>query len=69
MVKNYDDLYFGIVDEVVEELNQYKFESREKLRKKVEEMKDEFIMNADCVFDEIEDNYADEKGIEWEDDG
>ena len=63
-----DEIYLAIVDDIVKELDKYKYNSREELREEIESIKDDFLLNIESAFDEIEDNYADEKNINWEDD-
>lgn len=61
-----DDLYLAIIDEIDKELNKYYFKSREELRERINILKDEYIEKVENVFTEIEDDYADVKGLEWD---
>lgn len=61
-----DDLYLAIIDEIDKELNRYYFKSREALRERINILKDEYVEKVENVFTEIEDDYADTKGLEWE---
>ena len=61
-----DELYLAIVDNIYEQLNKFHFESREELREKINILTDEYIEKVENVFAEIEDNYANVNGIEWE---
>ena len=61
-----DELYLAIIDEIDKELNKYYFKSREELRERINILKDEYIEKVENVFAEIEDDYADAKGLEWE---
>ena len=63
-----DEIYFGIVDSMYTILNKFNFKNREELREKIDYIKSDFIMNAESAFDEIEEDYASEKGLEWFDD-
>ena len=54
-----DELYLVLEDKVYEELNKYHFESREELHEKI-------VGIIESIFTEIEENYANVNGIEWE---
>ena len=62
-----NDVYLAIVDEIFEELNQYKFSSREELREKIVDIQCEYCSRLEQVIDNIEEDYAEEKDLKWRD--
>lgn len=63
-----DEIYQAILDDVCKELDRYTFSSREELHEEVLSMCDDYTMDVENVFSDIEEEYADEKGLEWEED-
>ena len=60
-----NDLYLQYADEICEQLNQKKFETKDEAWKYFNDIKDEYMSNLETALDEIFDDYCDENNLEW----
>jgi hypothetical protein len=60
-----DDVYLAIVDDVWKEIEARKPITRDGVREIIDELSYMYTSKIESAFQEIEDNYCEEKGLEW----
>lgn len=63
-----DEIYLEIVDEIFEKINKFNLKTKDEAFEKIENIKDEYISNIETAFDEIFEDYCEEKNLHWEED-
>lgn len=62
-----DDVYLFLVDDVWKEIEKQNPKSREEVMKIAERIVNKIVDKIETVMYDIQDDYCEEKGLEWED--
>lgn len=65
-MSNADEIEIAIADDICKKIDKKKCKTRDEVVRFVEELKEEFMNDVECAFDNIADCYCEEHELEWE---